>query len=109
MVTVLDDSMNDTRLVVSTIKKMKNVQISNQGTVLKLQEDLLKDKNEQLRSIHSAKLKKSNAVFKTFVREEERQKNVISLNRPKKEKTRRNLADKSRMFWNRHADPKALC
>ena len=68
------------KVVVSTIKKMKNVQISNQGTVLKLQEDLLKDKNEQLRSIHSAKLKKSNAVFKTFVREEERQKNVISLN-----------------------------
>ena len=77
LVAVLDDLMKVALLAASTIEKMKNDQISNQGTVVKLQEELLENKNEKLRSIQSTKQRKSNAVFTTFVREEERQKNVI--------------------------------
>ena len=39
----------------SAIEKVKNDQISNQGKVVKLQDGLLENKNEKLRSIHSSK------------------------------------------------------
>ena len=45
LVAVLDDLIKVALLAASTIEKMKNDQISNHGTVVKLQEELLENKN----------------------------------------------------------------
>ena len=55
LVTVLDNCMKVAMFAASAIEKVKNDQISNQGKVVKLQDGLLENKNEKLRSIHSSK------------------------------------------------------